>query len=227
MTYYMCCTCGGLTGIFQLSLITLGFLPVVSAAECGPFPDVTFHVFSDFIQSQFASHVSLATVLTVLFTMTSNTDLLNLHARQQHPKVAGEVSQITSGWIKALARALKDKLGDSADSLLQRSDSSEDVTNPLAIKLDGLSKILNLHPYSEQGRFLGKLKPVSDHTIEPIHVICPISMECETASCQSRAILKLTRDRDTPHATLVKGTKIYDNVPVLAGQCTKEQSCFD
>jgi hypothetical protein len=215
-----------------LIIILFGFFPIVSAsAECDPFPDITFQVFSDFIQSQFGSQISLATVLTVLFTMTSNTDLLNLHARQQHPKVAGEVSQVTSGWIKALARALEKKLDNDADSLFRTSDSkselsNDQVINSIGVKLDGLSKILNLHPYSKQGRFLGKLKPISNHIIEPIHVICPMSMECETSSCQSRAILKQTRDRDTPQATLIKGTKIYDNVPVIAGQCTKCQTVY-
>ena len=63
----------------------LACLPMVSAEpEFDNFPDVTFKVFSDFVQQQFAEDVSLATVLIVLFSLTSNPDLLGLHSRQQH-----------------------------------------------------------------------------------------------------------------------------------------------
>lgn len=215
-----------------LAILLLAFLPVVSATpDHDPFPDVTFQVFSDFILSQFGSHVSLATVLTILFTMTSNPDLLNLHARQQHPKVSGEVRQGNSGWIKALAHALENRLGEITDSLFCGSEhqsglSAEQVTNAIGTKLDGLSKVLGRYPYSREGRPLQKLKPVSDQEIEPVVLICPQSMECETAACQSRAILRQTRDRDISRATLVKGTKIYDGVPVLAGYCGKCQAVY-
>ena len=38
-----------------------------------------------FIQSTFSPKVSLSTVLILLFSITENTDLLNLHAHQQNP----------------------------------------------------------------------------------------------------------------------------------------------
>jgi hypothetical protein len=44
-----------------------------------PFPDISFHVFNQIIESTFGTNISLATVLTLLFTMTENVDLLNLH----------------------------------------------------------------------------------------------------------------------------------------------------
>ena len=184
--------------LLLLCIVICGFIPVVSATpDQDPFPDIPFHVFSDFIQSQFSSQVSLATVMAILMTMTSNSDLLNLHARQQHPKVGNEVRQLATGWIKALARALENRLGDTAGSLFREVDhksqlSADQVTSSIGLKLDGLSKVLNLHPYSKEGRFLGKLKPVSDLAIQPVMIICPPSMECETTSCQSRAILRQT-----------------------------------
>jgi hypothetical protein len=59
----------------------LAWLPVVSAKpELDKFPDITFKVFSDFVQHQFGKDVSLATVLIILFSLTSNPDLLSLHA---------------------------------------------------------------------------------------------------------------------------------------------------
>src|ERR1700690_1012478 len=209
-----------------------GFIPVVSATpDQDPFPDIPFRIFSDFIQSQFSSEVSLATVMAILMTMTSNNDLLNLHARQQHPKVANEVRQLATGWIKALARALENRLGDTAGSLFREADhksqlNADQVTTSIGLKPDGLSKVLNLHPYSREGCFLGKLKPVSHLAIQPVIIICPSSMECKTTSCQSRAIRRQTRDRDIPQVTLVEGTKIYDNVLALAGHCGTCQTIY-
>ena len=47
-----------------------------------------------------------------------------------------------------------------------------------------------------------------------------MSMECETASCSSRSLLQDTRYRDTGRVTLIKGTKIYNDVYVLCGHCS-------
>ena len=66
------------------------FAPIVSAApSTQPFPDIPFSIFSEFVQETFGSKISLATVLVLLFSMTENPELLNLHARQQHP-IKGE-----------------------------------------------------------------------------------------------------------------------------------------
>ena len=80
----------------------VGLLPMVSAAPAHtPFSGTTFQEFSKFVQENFSSGISLATVLVVLFTTTSNPDLLNLHARQQNP-LPGEATHVISGWMKAL-----------------------------------------------------------------------------------------------------------------------------
>jgi CxC5 like cysteine cluster associated with KDZ transposases/CxC6 like cysteine cluster associated with KDZ transposases len=208
-----------------LVIFGFGFLPVAYATpDQDPFPDVSFKVFSRFIRANFGSEISLSTVLMILFSMTNNPDLLNLHARQQYTKVTGELGQHNTGWIKALAIALINQL-DQAQNTLFRADeklpqlSDNGIRNSVATKLHKLSKILDLHPYNEQGEFLGKLKSISEKDIEPVHIICPLSMECETEHCQGRTIHKLTRERDTPKVMLIKGTKIFENVPVLAGQC--------
>jgi CxC5 like cysteine cluster associated with KDZ transposases/CxC6 like cysteine cluster associated with KDZ transposases len=212
-------------------IYALGCLPIASAhSDHMAFPDIPFQVFSQFIQEQFSSQISLPTVLTILFSMTNNPDLLTLHSRQQHPKM-GEKSQKNSGWIKALAHALENRLGSATCTLFHKAEqlselSSEKVTSSIGIKLDGLSKILDLHPYNEAGKFLGKLKPILEEDIEPVHIICPITMDCEISTCQSRAILKHTRGRDTSKATLIKGTRIFHNVPVLYGQCPKCKTSY-
>jgi hypothetical protein len=64
-----------------LSIILLiKYLPMVAATQDhNPFSDITFQVFSEFVEQNFSSHVSLATVLVVSFTTTSNSDLLNFN----------------------------------------------------------------------------------------------------------------------------------------------------
>ena len=80
------------------------FLPVVTAVpEEGHFPNISFKVFSQFVQENFSSRITLSQVLLVLFTMTDNPDLLSLHAQQQNPKYVEETCSLISGWIKCLA----------------------------------------------------------------------------------------------------------------------------
>ena len=148
-------------------VIFLGFLPITSAVSTkDAFPDVTFKIFSDFMQNHFNSSISLATALTVLFTMTSNPELLNLHARQQHPIVQGELRQTNTGWIKALALALQNKLGDDTNSLFHTSEWESSLTNnqvidSIGVKLHNLSKVLNLHPLRVLPFMEGSFIPLS------------------------------------------------------------------
>ena len=206
-------------------ILLIGFLPVVSASPSrSPFSGTTFQEFSQFVEQNFSSGVSLATVLVVLFTTTNNPDLLNLHARQQNPSPV-ETAQIVSGWMKALVRALEEKLADNVDRLFKKSEQkpkldANQVQNAIGIKLDSLSKLLKLYPYDSHGKYQRALKPVSEKDIEPALVICPISMQCQTMSCNHRSIRLDTRDRDVPRVTLIKGTKIYDGVHVLSGKCS-------
>ena len=97
-------SCSIFLGIF----IWATLLPMVAAMpEESGFPDVTFKAFNEFIKANFSSKVSLATVLLVLFTMTENPDLLNLHSQQKNPSCRGEYKVKASGWIKGLAYALQ------------------------------------------------------------------------------------------------------------------------
>jgi len=219
-------TIGGLLTSPWSIILLIGHLPMVSAApDHNPYSDITFQAFSQFVVQNFSSKVSLATVLVVLFTTTSNPDLLNLHARQQNP-VQGERGQTISGWIKALARALEEKLGDNVDRLFKQSEHKENmqsnqINSGISIKLDTLSKVLKFYPYDTNGKRQKALKPVSEKEIEPAYVICPTSMECQTVSCNGQYFLLDKRDRDVPRVTLIKGAKTYDGVHVLSGKCTK------
>ena len=206
--------------------LSIGFyiLPFVSAAKAEhPFPDIPFSAFSQMIESNFSSQISLAAVLTILFTLTENVDLLNLHFRQQHPEYRGENKIQATAWMIALARALKDQLGDEKSSLYQNGEdknlSSTEKSKLVARKLNDLAVDLNLTPYDEEDNYKGKLLPISQKAIQPVHVICPSSMVCGTVTCQARSLVQTTRERDIPLVTLIKGHKICKNSPVLTGKC--------
>ena len=64
-------------------IMALLLMPGVAAqGEERPFPDIPFRLFSSFVKENFSSKITLSQVLLVLFTITHNPDLLNLHARQ-------------------------------------------------------------------------------------------------------------------------------------------------
>jgi hypothetical protein len=140
--------------------------------------------------------------------------------------VRGEHGQTISGWMKALAHALEEKLGDNVDRLFKQSEHKENmqsnqINSGISIKLDTLSKVLKFSPYDTNGRHQKALKPVSEKVIEPDYVICPTSMECQTVSCNGQYFLLNTKNRDVLRVALIKGAKMYDRVHVLSGKCTK------
>jgi hypothetical protein len=60
----------------------------------------------------------------MLFTMTENPDLLNLHARQQHPQYPEETWSTASGWMKSLARALRENIKQNGGKLFKKVETS-------------------------------------------------------------------------------------------------------
>ena len=204
--------------------VAFAFLPMVTAVpDEAQFPNISFKLFSQFVQENFSSRITLSQVLLVLFTITDNHDLLNLHARQQNPRYTGEHNLSKSGWLKCLARALQEKLEEDNTKLFKHYQenqlSDKEKVDGITEKLDGLAKLLNLYPYDSDGQFQGKLKAVSYKSIKAAQVICPHSITCETASCNPRSLLQNSRLRDIPRVTLIKGSDIYENVQVLTGYC--------
>jgi hypothetical protein len=134
-----------------------------------PFPDISFKDFSKFVNSNFSPHISLSTVLLVLFTMTENSDLLNLHARQKNPQCIGEMKQSSTGWIRALERSLIDRLEENTNNLFTESEhlekSKNDLITPLTVKLDKFMDVLKLNPFSKSGKLKKKLQPISHQEI--------------------------------------------------------------
>ena len=97
--------------------------------------------------------------------------------------------------------------------------SSTKRSKLVAGKLNDLAVDLNLTPYDDEDNYTGKLLPISHKAIQPVHVICPSSMVCGTATCKARSLVQNTRERDIPLVTLIKGHKICKNSPVLTGKC--------
>jgi CxC5 like cysteine cluster associated with KDZ transposases len=136
-----------------------------------------------------------------------------------------------SGWIKHLARALQERLGTQMDQLFQTHDIGKNMSNDQVLqvtsaKLVNLAQILKFYPLDQHGKFLRKLKPVSQKMIQPIHIICPGSVECETITCNPRSLLQASKPRDIPRVTLIQDFTIYNDVPVLTGKCPACQTLY-
>jgi hypothetical protein len=196
-------------------------LPMVNASA--PFPDIAFSTFSQSIQDQFGTEIKLATVLTLLLSLTNNTDMLNLHSRQKHPSGEGEIKQTVSGWMKAFIWRLQSHLGAEIDTLFQPSDNLPVLSRDARItrighKIDTIVETLQLTPYTTNGQFRGWLGNIPDLT--PVRLLCPITAQC--CICK-RAIRQVVRERDVPVVNLCEGAKIHHDVALLTGSCTKCQ----
>ncbi|KAF7422850.1 hypothetical protein PC9H_011013 [Pleurotus ostreatus] len=102
---------------------TSKLLPCVSAAPLeDPFPGILFADFAKVIKSSFGADITLATVLMLLFSVTNNTDLLNLHGQQQ---AVPTNTQVVTSWMAAFVRAIKDRL--QLDSLVADDDSDTEM----------------------------------------------------------------------------------------------------
>lgn len=200
----------------------------MATSDESAFPDITFKVFSAFINLNFSSKITLTTVLLLLFTMTDNPDLLSLHACQQHPACPSENNTKLSAWIRSLSRGICNWLDDhDVKRLFKKHKNSIDKVPVLAEKLDSFAKILKLTLYSKDGHYTGQLKPISHKEIQPVLVICPNSIVCEDVnSCKPRGLLQSTEIQDIPLVTFIKGTTIHKNVMALGGKCSKCQTTY-
>ncbi|KDQ25339.1 hypothetical protein PLEOSDRAFT_1046294 [Pleurotus ostreatus PC15] len=226
--------------LFNLGLIvlticfTFGLLPCAAAMPIeDQFPSILFSDFAEFISENYGSEVTLSTVLLILFSLTSNPDLLNLHAKQQVAGGSRKWSESITGWMTALARAISARLGDEATSSLflpeidvPGNKSNSEKTTILAKKFNKLSIVLKLRPYNKSGVLKRKLRPISNALIQPALVICPSTMQCSTATCNGCALGQNTCERDTSEVTLLKGSECFSHVPVLSGVCSRCHSIF-
>ena len=127
--------------IFWMALIPPAY------ASQRDFPNISFQSFSLFISSNFHSDISLATVLFLLFSLTENTDLLNLHSRQQQQLYPSERVTNFTGWMIALVNAVQERLDeDKTSHLFLNSDYELDREKLLGSKLHDMAQKLKLLP---------------------------------------------------------------------------------
>jgi hypothetical protein len=198
----------------------MALIPPVYASQ-RDFPQISFQSFSLFISSTFHHDISLATVLLLLFSLTENTDLLNLHSRQRQQIYPTEKVLKHTGWMSALVNALSNQIDEETISrLFLTSDHEIDRDKLLGGKLHDMAQKLKLLPYTKSNQFKSnRVEPISNERIKPVHILCPKTFTCTTATCNPRSLIQITRDRDIPHTKLIIGTTIHDNVPVLTGKC--------
>ena len=209
--------------IWRWVLLAVLFMPTASAASVDTlFPDVPFSAFSQVISEQFSADISLATVVMILSSLIHNTEMLNLHGRQQTKRTSGENKQTVTSWMKAFVWSLQKRLG-SLECMFSDDDNPSSISHDaqvslVAAKMNTLVNHLGLSPYAEDGRFQGWLAPVSTSDIQPVQLLCPISAECRTDHCH-RALRHVTPRRDMTMVTLCEGATVYSDVAVLSGLC--------
>jgi hypothetical protein len=207
-------------------VFALAWLPTTWAqnTQPHPFPNPTFKVLSDFILSTFNSNISLTTVLLLLFSLTNNPDLLNLHACQCHPVYHNERTTLANGWIRALACGIEAKLGDNKLEIYSPKNlRKQDQTGEFAQSLGQLAIFLDLTPYSQTGQFKCKIHHISRSSILPIYTICPPIMSCTTSSCKPYSIKVSIPLNCSTNVTLIEGITVTtsESVYLLSGECTQ------
>jgi hypothetical protein len=215
-------TCTGLSSQLALLLWMIFLIPhVLASPQSAPFPDIGFQEFSDFIINNFGNKISLPTVIMMLLSMTNNPELLSLHFKQNPGSKA-------TSWIKCLARAIIEQLGDNnADTLFSEYELSmfknatarESNVSSLAVKLGEFSHLLGFYPFNNKQKFTGTLQRISHSSIQPALLICPNSSVCLTAGCGRYFLKQNTQTRHIPRVTLIKGTEVFKNVQLLSGYC--------
>ncbi|KAF9491408.1 hypothetical protein BDN71DRAFT_1498064 [Pleurotus eryngii] len=206
----------------------LGLVPCVAEApKQDPFPNMLFTEFAQSIQDNFGPKIKLSTVLMLLMTLVSNTDLLNLHGQQQ----ASQQQESTS-WMAALVCTVKAKLSDSGfislftTDDLRTSRSEQQQITLAGKKLSQFSRSLSLASHSSIGNFKSKLRPISMTSIQPIILITPIVMACPTLDCNNHSLTQDLQEHDISHVTLLKGSQCLEKVPILAGRCSSCNSLY-
>ena len=84
-----------------------------------------------------------------------------------------------------------------------------------------MAQKLKLLPYTKLNQFKSNhVQPISHDQIKPVHLLCPSTFTCTTATCNPRSLLQSTKDRDISHTKLIIGNTTHNAVPVLTGKCS-------
>src|SRR5271168_1163940 len=96
----------------------------------------------------------------------------------------------------ALVNALLGQLDEETTCHLFPNSNPEDDRNKiLSVKVDAKAQKLKLLPFTKSNQFKSnRVLPISQEKIKPVHLLCPSSFTCTTASCNPRSLLQFTRD---------------------------------
>ena len=104
----------------------------------------------------------------------------------------------TSQNLRTLARISGGMESIEKDRLFKKSENKGGMTEDqmfvaLGSKLDLFAKMLQLHPIDKDGKFKGKMKPISHDELKPVIMICPDAVECETMTCNPQSLLQMVQ----------------------------------
>ena len=149
---------------------------------------VTFKIFLSILSASLFLQPSTLRSLWQLcfsfyFSLTENTDLLNLHSHQQQLYPLEKVKKYT-GWMIALVNAFYDQLDEETTShLFLKSDHENDTKSLLDDKLHAMAQELKFLPYSTSNKFKSKhVQPIFHDRLKAVHFLCPSTFICTTAS---------------------------------------------
>ena len=204
---------------------------VLATSPTMPFPNIPFSEFSEFINSQFSSGISLATVLTLVFSLMENPEFLNQHGRQQHSQMPGESRWTNTSWINIFSKLLLGvrlrhawhELYTTQDGIYL-DDNTPHTTSSVSLlsqKLDAMISLLKLNAFNTSGKLRHRRRPVDSKAIEPIHLICPSTYQCDNMSCSEYSLTQKTSYAQVPHVALHRGSSVCNYAWVLAGHCSR------
>ncbi|KAF9040622.1 hypothetical protein BJ165DRAFT_1406678 [Panaeolus papilionaceus] len=191
-------------------LAALYSIPLVIAAPTQEFPAITFAAFNQVILENFHADIKLDTVLILLFSILENPEVFNHHSRQKYKKVGAEHLASFNGWISAFSNTLLHQLPNHEKDVFGPDASSGETGTRMIDCIDNVASAVGFQSYSVKGKKLRTLKPINFQSLQPIHIIAPISFECETH----------TSSRDLPQVKLLKDGKVIKYAYVIQGKCS-------
>lgn len=200
------------------------------------FPEIAFADFASVIQTEFNGAITLASVLTILFSVIRNPHLLSLHYRQRADRTAQKPA-----WGKHLARMIIERLDNQPPDQYLRisSDLLKDSTFPtidakimkLTESLEHLIERMGLAPTRVHG---GDYKEhyqsniLHEQDISPVTVLTSEKNYC--VKCSANKIdssLKVApKNEEIPSITVIEGVKVIAGATVVAGKCERCKSIY-
>jgi hypothetical protein len=96
----------------------------------------------------------------------------------------------------ALVNALLVQLDEETTCHLFSNSNQEDDRNKiLGVKVDAMAQKLKLLPHTKSNQFKSnRILPISHEKIKPVHLLCPSTFTCTTATCNPHSLLQFTRE---------------------------------